>query len=87
MSADNFHSSVLELMRRASAFLPNDVTEVLDAHRAAEQAGSRADLALELVMANIGLAKRQSALIRKPGTWASDIFLLKRGSMLTELLA
>jgi fumarate hydratase, class I len=63
MNTVRFHDAILELIRRASAFLPHDVAEVLDAHRAAEQAGSRADLALELVMANIGLAKRQSAPI------------------------
>src|SRR5580765_673453 len=63
MNTDQFYANILELIRRASAFLPHDVTEVLDAHRAAEQAGSRADLALELVRANIGLAKRQSAPI------------------------
>src|SRR5262245_16436201 len=63
MSSDQFHDQVLELIRRTSAFLPADVTEVLEAHRALEQAGSRADLALDLVMTNIGLAKRQSAPI------------------------
>jgi len=63
MAADQFHASVLELIRRTSAFLPADVTQVLEAHRALEQSGSRADLALELVMANIGLAKKQSAPI------------------------
>lgn len=63
MKSDRFRAAALELIRRTSAYLPHDVTEVLEAHRAAEQVGSRADLALELVMANIGLAKRQSAPI------------------------
>lgn len=63
MNTDRFRANLLELIRRTSAFLPPDVTQVLEAHRALEQAGSRADLALELVMSNIGLAKRQSAPI------------------------
>lgn len=63
MNADRFRVHLLELVRRTSAFLPSDVSEVIDAHRALEQAGSRAEFALELVTANIGLAKRQSAPI------------------------
>lgn len=58
-----FHDSLLELIRRTSAYLPADVTEVLDTHAALEQRGSRADLALRLVAANIALAKRKSAPI------------------------
>jgi fumarate hydratase class I len=63
MSSTRFHGNVLELIRRTSAFLPPDVTQVIDAHRVFEQQGSKADLALELVMQNIGLAKRFSAPI------------------------
>lgn len=63
MSAASFHASILELIRRTSAFLPPDVCQVLDVHRVMEQKGSKADLALELVMQNIGLAKRLSAPI------------------------
>src|SRR5436305_14887428 len=59
----NIQSSILELIRRTSAVLPPDVTNVLEMHRALEQQGSRADLALDLVRANIGLAKRLSAPI------------------------
>src|SRR5436309_2295109 len=60
MTTDRFRAAALELIRRTSAVLPPDVTEVLEARRAFEQAGSRADLALELVLANIGMARRQS---------------------------
>jgi fumarate hydratase, class I len=63
MSADNVKANLLELIRRTSAVLPPDVTNVLELHRALEQQGSRADLALDLVRANIGLAKRLSAPI------------------------
>jgi fumarate hydratase class I len=63
MNSSRFHAHLLELIRRTSAFLPPDVSEVIDAHRALEQAGSKANLALELVAQNIGLAKRHSAPI------------------------
>jgi fumarate hydratase class I len=63
MNSNNFHSRVLELIRRTSAYLPPDVSRVLDTHRALEQGGSKADLALALVAQNIGLAKRLSAPI------------------------
>jgi fumarate hydratase class I len=51
------------LIRRTSAFLPPDVTQVLEMHRSLERSGSKASLALELVSQNIGLAKRLSAPI------------------------
>jgi fumarate hydratase, class I len=63
MTAEKVKASLLELIRRTSAVLPPDVTNVLELHRALEQKGSRADLALDLVRANIGLAKRYSAPI------------------------
>src|SRR5438876_8448815 len=63
MSSSRFHTQILELIRRTSAFLPPDVSEVIETHRVLEQNGSKADLALELVMQNIGLAKRLSAPI------------------------
>src|SRR5215471_7739443 len=63
MSASKLHAHVLELVRRTSAFLPPDVTQILEMHRALEQQGSKASLALDLVSQNIGLAKRLSAPI------------------------
>src|SRR5262245_46532765 len=63
MNTARFHTQILELIRRTSAFLPPDVTEVIETHRALEQAGSKADLALALVAQNITLAKRFSAPI------------------------
>src|SRR5207248_748440 len=62
-NAGKFQSQVLELIRRTSAVLPPDVTRVLELHRALEQRGSKADLALALVSQNIGLAKKLSAPI------------------------
>src|SRR5437588_11947918 len=63
MNSNRFHAHILELVRRTSAYLPPDVCQVLDAHRALEQAGSKADLALDLVAQNVTLAKRLSAPI------------------------
>ncbi len=63
MSAKKFHAHILELIRRTSAFLPPDVTQVIEMHRALEQQGSKASLALDLVAQNIGLAKQLSAPI------------------------
>ncbi len=63
MNTARTHANILELIRRTSAFLPPDVSEVIDTHRALEQAGSKADLALSLVAQNIALAKRNSAPI------------------------
>jgi fumarate hydratase class I len=63
MSTTNFHRQILELIRRTSAFLPPDVSEVIETQRILEQRGSKADIALELVSQNIGLAKRLSAPI------------------------
>src|ERR1700737_3830356 len=63
MNSTKFHSQILELIRRTSAYLPADVSNVIELHRRLEQPGSKADLALDLVSQNIGLAKRLSAPI------------------------
>src|SRR6516164_9476002 len=63
MSSTKFHAQILELIRLTSAYLPPDVTNVIETQRALEQAGSKADLALDLVAQNIVLAKRLSAPI------------------------
>jgi fumarate hydratase class I len=63
MNRDRFRAQVLELVRRTSAYLPPDVNQVLELHRALERKGSTAEVALDLVAANIGLAKKRSAPI------------------------
>src|SRR5712692_2483505 len=63
MASSKFYGNVLELIRRSSAYLPPDVSNVIEMRRALETAGSKADLALSLVSQNIGLAKRLSAPI------------------------
>jgi fumarate hydratase, class I len=63
MNRDRFFDNVLELIRRTSAYLPPDVSDVIQARQVLESPGSKADLALQLVLQNIGLAKRLSAPI------------------------
>jgi fumarate hydratase class I len=63
MSSNTFHTQILELIRRTSAYLPADVSQVIELHRALEQQGSKASLALDLVAQNIGLARKLSAPI------------------------
>ncbi len=63
MKRSKFQNQVLELIRRTSAYLPPDVTNVIEARQVFESQGSKADLALRLVLQNIGLAKRFSAPI------------------------
>jgi fumarate hydratase class I len=63
MNRAKFQAHILELIRRTSAYLPRDVTDVIEARQVLESRGSKADLALRLVLQNIGLARRQSAPI------------------------
>lgn len=60
MNLKAFEASLLELIRRTSTCLPQDVNQVLHLQHGLETAGSRADLALSLVETNIDLAKRRS---------------------------
>lgn len=60
MDKAKFTEQIIELIRRTSAFLPQDVEQVLSLKKKLETPGSKADFALDLVMQNIGLAKRNS---------------------------
>lgn len=60
MNKAKFTKNILELVRRTSAFLPQDVEQVLAVKKKLEEPGSKADFALDLVMQNIGMAKRRS---------------------------
>lgn len=60
MNKSKFTEQILELVRRTSAFLPQDVEQVLAMNKKLETPGSKAEFALDLVMQNIGLAKRRS---------------------------
>ncbi len=60
MDYTKFEASILELIRRTSAYLPRDVQEVIELRRQLEKQGSLAETALDLVIKNINLAKRNS---------------------------
>ncbi len=60
MNRTSFQDTILELIRRTSAYLPRDVEAVIEDHKARESGGSRAEFALEMVSQDIGLAKHRS---------------------------
>src|SRR5882757_9267705 len=52
--------SLLELIRRTSTILPDDVVRSVTAARKQEAEGSNADVALNVIGCNIGLARESS---------------------------
>src|SRR5512142_2939649 len=52
--------SILELIRRTSTILPDDAVRAIGKARGNEQKGSNADLALDVIGCNIGLARDSS---------------------------
>ncbi len=56
----NLKVNLLELIRRTSAELPDDVFLAVDAGAKAEQAGSTAGYAMDIITKNIDLARRKS---------------------------
>lgn len=56
-----FSDTLVEIIRKTSAELPNDVREAVTAYRKTEQSGSRADYALGIIQKNIELAEVKSA--------------------------
>ena len=52
--------TILELIRRTSTQLPHDVVTAITAARKNEAAGSNADVALDVIGCNIGLAQTNS---------------------------
>jgi fumarate hydratase, class I len=85
MNTDLFRQNILELIRRASAFLPPDVENVINLQRKLESSGSKADFALELVAQNIGLAKARSLPICQDTGTISFYFETPKGVDQLEL--
>src|SRR6267154_3101902 len=56
----NFFESILELIRRTSTQLPDDGVRAVTGARKNEVEGSNADVALNVIGCNIGLAKESS---------------------------
>src|SRR5579872_1309345 len=59
-TSTSLHDSILELIRRTSTILPDDVVGALNKARKTESAGSSADLALNVISCNIGLGRDNS---------------------------
>lgn len=60
-SVESAHfETVLELIRRTSTILPDDVVAAVKNARRSEEEGSNADVALDIIGCNIGLAKDNS---------------------------
>src|SRR5207244_9531978 len=53
-------ATILELIRRTSTQLPDDVINAITAARTSEASGSNADVALDVIGCNIGLARNNS---------------------------
>ncbi len=53
-------ASLIEVIRKTSTELPDDVVKALDAGRSVEEEGSRGKYALEIIKDNIGIAKKKS---------------------------
>ncbi|NOX36742.1 MAG: fumarate hydratase [Calditrichaeota bacterium] len=60
MDYTKLRDNLLELIRRTSAYLPPDVENVIQLNRSLEAQGSMAEMALDIIMKNIGLAKKHS---------------------------
>jgi len=56
----NLRANLLELIRRTSAELPDDVFRAVDVGAKAEQAGTTGAYAMDIITKNIDLAKRKS---------------------------
>lgn len=56
----NLHESLIELIRKTSAELPNDIIRVLEQYRHTETPGSQARYALDIIAENIALARKKS---------------------------
>jgi fumarate hydratase class I len=54
------HDSLVEIIRRTSAELPDDVFEAIEAGRKVEQQGSSAQYAMNIICDNVEIAKRKS---------------------------
>jgi fumarate hydratase class I len=57
----NLKANLLELVRRTSAELPDDVVQTIQRAARQEQEGSNAQYAMNIIVQNIDLAKRKSA--------------------------
>lgn len=60
MNYEMLRDNLLELLRRTSAFLPPDVEAVINLKKNMEAKNSMAEMAMDMIMQNVGLAKKRS---------------------------
>ncbi|MFZ0390965.1 MAG: fumarate hydratase, partial [Calditrichia bacterium] len=60
MSYETLRDNLLELVRRTSAYLPPDVENVVNLRKNLEEENSMAEMAMDMIMQNVGLAKKRS---------------------------
>lgn len=60
MGYATLRDNLLELVRRTSAYLPSDVEEVINLKKNMEAKNSMAEMAMDMIMQNVGLAKKRS---------------------------
>jgi fumarate hydratase class I len=60
MDFEDLRNNLLELIRRTSAFLPPDVENVINLKKCLETPGSMAEMAMGMIVRNVGLAKERS---------------------------
>jgi fumarate hydratase class I len=60
MSFQTLRDNLLELVRRTSAYLPPDVENVISLKKNLEAKNSMAEMAMDMIMQNVGLAKKRS---------------------------
>lgn len=63
MNTSTLTENFLELIRRTSAYLPSDVQNVIELKKKLESSDTMAEMALNLILQNIGIAKKQSVPI------------------------
>jgi fumarate hydratase class I len=80
----NLRANLLELIRRTSAELPEDVFRAVDAGAKAEEAGTTGGYAMDIITKNIDLARRKSQpLCQDTG---SILFFVKAPAVSTKWL-
>ncbi len=60
MSYETLRENLLELIRRTSAYLPPDAENVINLKKNLEAKNSMAEMAMDMIMQNVGLAKKRS---------------------------
>ncbi len=60
MGFEDLRDNLLELIRRTSAFLPPDVENVINLKKGLETKGSMAEMAMNMIIQNMDLAKKRS---------------------------